>query len=241
STLQRVSMNFILLSVSSLRILKTYDFISAKSYQNFFSSASNCESRVNTNNRLEFDLNSDRIDFRLLNDASLSDLLRDFPAGVAVTAGQAFGSIGFMPDNLSNRYLAVKFDEGASPTNSRLFGWIKVSSGAGGKTATVHSWGYQNDGGKIFTVADNFSSTVLNLSSGKNRIVWNAESEDGIARYDVERKEAGKWITISAEIPAGNNEGLAQYSYVDNNLNKDAEYRVAAIKVNGEVTIIDPL
>ena len=91
---------------------------------------------------------------------------------------------------------------------------------------TLDQWGYENTGASIHTLAGSVTARKLGLADGREKLVWSNANEEGVARYEVQTKDAaGQWHAVSSEAP-----GAGMYSMA---VPAGAECRVVVEKVDG--------
>ncbi len=123
-------------------------------------------------------------------------------------------------------YLGLKFTiDGAAGTY--YYGWIEIANATATKLH-VGEWGWNNSpGANIKTLADSLTTTKLPLATGLTRLHWTNDNEDGVARYEVQSKDAsGAWQAIDSDTP-----GEGRYTAT---VAKDAECRLVVEKVDGQ-------
>jgi hypothetical protein len=83
-----------------------------------------------------------------------------------------------------------------------------------------------------------FSAIKASIIGSDNKIEWTNLTEQGVAKYEVEKSTDGRsFITIVEKLPAVNNGALGQYSVLDNAVhNTTAHYRIKAIDESGLIT-----
>jgi hypothetical protein len=118
----------------------------------------------------------------------------------SVTIGSMLGS----PDSVAralngttNKYIAAQF-----PDSGTKYGWIHVvgSTYLGGIQLDV--WSYNNSGGTIKTLSESVSTSRLALTDGQEKLHWSNDNEDGVARYEVQSKDAlGSWQAADSDVP----------------------------------------
>jgi hypothetical protein len=146
-------------------------------------------------------------------------------AGVVISAGIANEWDGsYLPDNASDKYIAVKF-----PFGGTRYGWIHVISTNGtGTSIAMDKWGYEDTGASIKTLGESVSAKTLGLSDGRTKLMWSNTNEEGIARYKAQTKDAsGAWTTVSSDAA-----GAGSYSAT---VPAGASCRLVVEKVDGAV------
>ncbi len=145
--------------------------------------------------------------------------------GVAVSAGipNAFWHVFYIPAGVSNKYLGVTFEVGP---NTR-YGWIHVVSTTL-SNITFDKWGSNTlDANVINTLSDSVTMHKLDLSDGRAKLHWANTNEDGVARYEVQAKDAsGAWRAVDSSAP-----GESRYSAT---VAKDATCRLVVEMVDGK-------
>ncbi len=122
-------------------------------------------------------------------------------AGVAVNAAMGgFADLRRVPDNVADKFFAVKF---GSLGGELRYGWLHVvSSNAGGSSIQIDRWGYENTGATCKTLSESVTTQKLGLSDGHTKVCWTNTNEDGIARYEVQAKDAsGAWKAVDSSTP----------------------------------------
>ena len=132
----------------------------------------------------------------------------------------------FTFDGSSEKYFAVRFS-GDSGTNW-YYAWWRITY-LSSIHVQVRNWGYQTDENTATqTLADSVTARKLGLSDGREKLVWSNANEEGVARYEVQVKDAsGAWNAVSSEAP-----GAGMYSIA---VPAGAECRVVVEKVDGSV------
>ncbi len=112
----------------------------------------------------------------------------------------------FMPPSQSDKYFAVRY--GLTPSTYG-YAWINVvSTSSDAKTIVFGKWAYENSGAAIKTLADSVTTQQLKLSDGQVKLHWANANEDGVARYEVQAKDAsGAWKAVDSSTP-----GESRYS-----------------------------
>lgn len=150
--------------------------------------------------------------------------VRVLKANVTLPGGYSFADSLKAPSNTVNKYFAVRFNSGGNK-----YGWVHVQSpSSDGSWLKVTRWGYNDQvGGTITTLADSISARQLSLSDGRVKLYWANANEDGIARYEVQTKDAvaGAWKAVRSDAV-----GAGAYSAT---VPSNAEYRVVVEKVDG--------
>lgn len=156
--------------------------------------------------------------------------IRKFSAGVLITSamGGVWGGARTFPPHLghgslhapvSDKYFAVRFTEG-----TLRYGWVHVVS-ASDTLLQLDTWGYDTDG-NITTLSGSVTTRRLGHSDGKITLCWANANEDGVARYEVQAKDAsGVWRAVDSGLP-----GEGVYTAKGDS---DAEYRLVIEKVDG--------
>ena len=140
-------------------------------------------------------------------------------------AGETLNSANFwgattLPAGISDQYFGVQFEDGGV-----RYGWVHVVSSTA-SSAVMDTWGYENTGASVKTLADSVTARKLGLSDGRTQLHWTNANEDGVARYEVQAKDAsGVWNAVSSEAP-----GAGMYSFA---VPKGSECRVVVEKVDG--------
>lgn len=146
-------------------------------------------------------------------------------AGVMVSAGMVngFADIMKIPNGVSDKYFAVKYQNLGGGV---YYGWLHVNSTTA-NTISLDKWGYENTpNAPIHTLAGSISAKKLGLADGRTKLLWSNANEDGVARYEVQAKDAsGAWNAVSSEAP-----GAGMYSIA---VPKGAQCRVVVEKVDG--------
>ena len=118
-----------------------------------------------------------------------------------------------------DRFIKIKFNNG-----TQYYGWSQFT-----KTGTNYefgAWSYDAEGNNIWTLADSVTASKLGLSDGREKLVWSNANEEGVARYEVQAKDAsGAWHAVSSEAP-----GAGMYSVA---VPAGSECRVVVEKVDG--------
>ncbi len=152
-------------------------------------------------------------------------LLADLNADVTVSASMAnqFGQNRKVPASVSDKYMAVRF----RVSSLYYHGWIHIVTG-GNNNITLDTWGYQSTvEGSIKTLSDSVTTRKLALSDGQTKLHWTNENEDGVARYEVQAKDAaGQWQAVDSNTPGDG----AYAAKVDS----DAECRLVVERVDGD-------
>ncbi len=153
-------------------------------------------------------------------------LLAGHNADLTVSAGMAngFGQNRKIPASVSNKYMAVRFRD----TNLDYYhGWMHIVTGSN-NTISFDKWGYQGTiEGSIKTLSDSVTTRKLALSDGQTKLHWANENEDGVARYEVQAKDAaGQWQAVDSNTPGDG----AYAAKVDS----DAECRLVVERVDGD-------
>ena len=144
-------------------------------------------------------------------------------AGATISNGIANGWMGsYIPKNASDKYMAVKFDDGGT-----RFGWVHViSTNASGTNIVMDKWGYENAGGICKTLGESVTAKKLGLADGRTKLMWSNANEDGVSRYEAQTKDAsGAWTTVSSDAA-----GAGSYSAT---VPAGAECRIVVEKVDG--------
>ena len=151
--------------------------------------------------------------------------IRTHAAGVTVSAGMSggFTDLLHIPNGVSDIYFAVEY--GFLGGGVR-YGWLHVNSTTA-NTISLDKWGYENTGASITTLADSVTTArKLGLADGRTQLRWTNANEEGVARYEVQAKDAsGVWNAVSSEVP-----GAGMYSIA---VPKGAQCRVVVEKVDG--------
>ncbi len=152
--------------------------------------------------------------------------VRMLNAGVAVSAGlvNGFHYDGYIPAGVADgKYIGVTFEVGP---NTR-YGWIHVVS-ATLTNVTFDKWGSNTlDANVINTLSDSVTMRKLDLSDGRAKLHWANTNEDGVARYEVQTKDAsGAWRAVDSSAP-----GESRYSAT---VAKDATCRLVVEMVDGK-------
>jgi hypothetical protein len=124
-------------------------------------------------------------------------------SGVTVSAGLgAFQSAALNPSGVSNKYYAMSFNDSGTK-----YGWVHVVSSTG-NILIMDLWSYNAAGGTIKTLSDSVTTSRLALTGGKEKLHWSNDNEDGVARYEVQSKDAsGAWQAADSDVP-----GSSSYS-----------------------------
>lgn len=159
----------------------------------------------------------------VLNGTGVGSYAAAHGAGITVSAGMpnGFHNLCWVPSSLSDKYFAVQFLSGTR------YGWLHVvSSNAAGGSITIDKWGYENTGGTCKTLLDSVATQTLRLSDGRVQLHWTNANEDGVARYEVQAKDAsGAWQALGSEAP-----GDGHYAAV---AAANSECRLIVEKVDG--------
>ena len=150
-------------------------------------------------------------------------------AGVTVNSAMPFGFEDRMKvaGNISDKYFAVRSGD-FMMGGPYYYGWLHVVSSNGtGTTIQIDQWGYESSQDTpCKTLADSVKAQKLGLADGREKLVWSNANEDGVARYEVQAKDAsGAWNAVSSEAP-----GAGMYSSA---VPKGSECRVVVEKVDG--------
>ncbi len=158
--------------------------------------------------------------------ASIAMHNADVTIGTGMSNG--FGNDLDVPTSVTNKYIAVQFQDGGT-----RYGWLRVPTMSnGGKTIHIDLWGYENAGATIKTLAESVVTQQLALSDGRVKLHWTNANEDGVARYEVQSKDAsGEWQAVDSDTP-----GEGHYSAT---VAKDAQCRLVVEKVDGTTEAID--
>ena len=123
-------------------------------------------------------------------------------AGVTVSPGMAgtFSGFASISTNQSDKYIACTFLDGGVTRNA----WIHIiSSAPGGDSVTIHEWSYNDslDGsGTIKTLSSAIVTKKLALTDGTVKLLWTNKNEDGVARYQIQAKDAdGSWRAVDSD------------------------------------------
>ena len=121
-----------------------------------------------------------------------------------------------------NRYIKIRFNDGGG----YKYGWSQYKD-LGGGTWQFGAWSYSNTvDGAILTLADSVKAQKLGLADGREKLVWSNANEEGVARYEVQAKDAsGAWNAVSSEAP-----GAGMYSIA---VPKGSNCRIVVEKVDG--------
>ncbi len=130
---------------------------------------------------------------------------------------------GYVPAIAGTKYFGVKYP--VSLTDYR-YGWVSVTSAAGNKIV-FDQWSFNStSNGSIFTLADCVTTRKLDLSDGRAKLHWGNANEEGVARYEVQAKDAsGAWKAVDSSAP-----GESRYSAT---VAKDAACRLVVEMVDG--------
>lgn len=145
--------------------------------------------------------------------------------GVVVSSSMPGGFADYMkiPAGVSNKYFAVRY--GNLGGAGVRYGWLHVKSTTA-NTISLDKWGYEFNGGTIKTLADSIKASSLALSDGRVQLHWTNANEEGVARYEVQAKDAsGAWNAVSSEVP-----GAGMYSIA---VPAGSTCRVVVEKVDG--------
>ena len=124
-----------------------------------------------------------------------------------------------MPAGGPDKYIKIRFNDG-----TQYYGWSQFQ--LSGNTFLFGAWSYAPEGSNIPTLADSVTAQKLGLADGREKLVWSNANEDGVARYEVQAKDAsGAWNAVSSEAP-----GAGMYSMA---APKGAQCRVVVEKVDG--------
>ena len=153
----------------------------------------------------------------LMNPGQTIDSALNWHNYVRMTTGTYF-------NGSSEKYYAVRFT-----TNSGAnwkYGWWRMTWIATDRIQ-VRGWGYQSlSDTATLTLADSITARKLGLADGREKLVWSNANEEGVARYEVQAKDAsGAWNAVSSEVP-----GAGMYSIA---VPKGNECRVVVEKVDG--------
>ena len=118
-----------------------------------------------------------------------------------------------------DRFVKIRFNNG-----TQYYGWTQFTNNAG--VFELGAWSYMPVGAGIPTLADSVKAQKLGLADGREKLVWSNANEEGVARYEVQAKDAaGVWSAVSSEVP-----GAGMYSIA---VPKGGECRVVLEKVDG--------
>jgi hypothetical protein len=131
---------------------------------------------------------------------------------------------GFVPHSQSTKYFGVSFPVSLTAYD---YGWVGVTStSANGMSISFNKWAYDNTGAPIMTLADTVTTRKMTLSDGRVKLHWTNANEDGIARYEVQTKDAsGAWKAVDSDAP-----GVGKYGAT---VAKDAQCKIVVEKVDG--------
>ncbi len=147
-----------------------------------------------------------------------------FSVGDSISLGD-FGNpgVGCDADNLplgAKKYVVYYFG------NPKKYGWMEVTA-SGANNISIGQWSFEsNVGDGIKTLAGSITTHKLALSGSSTKLHWTNDNEDGVARYEVQAKDAsGEWQAVDSDTP-----GEGHYAAkVDN----DAQCRLVVEKVDG--------
>ena len=155
--------------------------------------------------------------------------------GITVNSGMnwltsVFMTTGTFFSGSTEKYYGVRFTTN-SGTNW-FYGWWHMRYIAASKVQ-VRAWGYQNTAdASILTLADSVTTSKLDLTDGQVKLHWTNSNEDGVARYEVQAKDAsGEWQAVDSDAPG---EG-AYAAKVDG----DGAYRLVVERVDGETEEVE--
>ena len=137
-----------------------------------------------------------------------TDNLYVLPHNAGVTVSESMPGIFRdylrIPNGLSDKYFAVRYNNLGGGVR---YGWLHVISTTA-DTIALDKWGFENTGASIKTLADSVKTRKLGLADGREKLVWTNANEDGVARYEVQAKDAsGAWRALRSEAP-----GAGMYS-----------------------------
>ncbi len=150
-----------------------------------------------------------------------------FQAADADVSGLAFATqtVNIPYGVPASPYLGIKFTiDGVGGTY--YYGWIEITNATASKLH-VGDWGWNNSPGtNIKTLSDSLTTTKLPVASGLTRLHWTNDNEDGVARYEVQAKDAsGEWQAIDSDTP-----GEGRYTA---KVDRDAQCRLVVEMVDG--------
>jgi hypothetical protein len=118
-------------------------------------------------------------------------------SSVTISSGLYFGGGVASLSSTSNTYIGMSFNDGGTK-----YGWVRVVDYTN-PTLTISNWSYNNSvGGSIKTLSDSVTTSRLALSDGKEKLHWSNDNEDGVARYEVQSKDAtGAWQAADSDVP----------------------------------------
>ncbi len=162
--------------------------------------------------------------------------VRKFAAGVLINSG--IGGVwgggqtspphqghGTLLPPVSDKYFAVRFTSGGLQ-----HGWVHVVT-ASDTSIQLDTWGYDGDG-NITTLSDSLTTRKLPLADGRVKVHWSNANEDGVARYEVQAKDAsGEWQAVDS-VPPGEGAYAAK-------VDSGAECRLVVEKVDGETEEVE--
>lgn len=129
----------------------------------------------------------------------------------------------------ADKFFAIRFrDAGAG--NAIRYGWLHIVSHFAPQQIQIDTWGYNQTGGNIRTLSDTVTAKKLALSDGRLKLNWTSKNEQGVARYEVQARDAaGQWASLDSDAP-----GAGRYSTTV----APGVYRLVVEKVDGTVEVM---
>ncbi len=88
--------------------------------------------------------------------------------------------------NTDTAYAGIRFKKGGVP----YYGWLHIESSSFNHV-TVDKWAYKDEAsGTIMTLSDSVTTRKTGLTDGRVKLHWTNANEDGVARYEVQAKNA---------------------------------------------------
>jgi hypothetical protein len=131
-------------------------------------------------------------------------------------------------EDVTDEYISIKFQQ----SGQTHFGWVHViNSDLGLESIQLDKWGYENAANtSLLTLAPSCATRHLSLANGSSKLCWTNANEQGVSRYEVQQKDAaGKWQSVSTEVPNG-----GQYSFSA----KSGTYRLLVEKLDGSSEVL---
>jgi hypothetical protein len=119
-------------------------------------------------------------------------------AGFTVTGGLSMGSSVINEIYVGDKYYAMSFQDSGTK-----LGWVHVvQTNAEGTLLVIDQWSYNGSGGTIKTLSDSVTTSRLALTGGQEKLYWSNDNEDGVARYEVQSRDAsGAWQAADSDVP----------------------------------------
>ena len=156
--------------------------------------------------------------------------------GVSITSGLAWQSTIFMGsgtnfnDGGNPKYFMVRFTtNGGANWN---YGWWRMRFYSIANVL-VKDWGFENNvDTTLLTLSDTLVTRKLSLVDGKAKLHWTNKNEDGVSRYEVQKRDAaGEWREVDSDTP-----GDGRYTA---KVAGEGEYRLVVEKVDGTTAAVD--